>query len=285
VHVLSRGQQSANILKRFLPSAAPYLHKNPDNRGPVTGILRGDASMQRTSKYLLFVLCVVVGSLPGCRREVKQPPLPTKIPVPPAIQFTKVEEGWPPRPQGRTNESYVPWTQRPGAFTESQEAGLRQAALQDAQVRTVLGDRFAYITASEVEPDKARPRNATEPVPVDLTFYSYSNNVAVEVRMTGQKVEKVYRREGYQPPEGAEEVKAAIALALQNEQAPQAVHNMRATAILTYYEPGTPEHGHRILHVSFSSLPDYVPQYFALVDLTANKVLAFSRIGENGGVR
>jgi len=211
--------------------------------------------------------------------------LPGKIPTVPAIEFTKVEEGWPPRPQGRTNESDVPWTQRPGAFTASQEAGLRQSALQDTQVRAALGERFAYITASEVEPDKARPRSAGEPIPVMLTFYSYSNNVAVEVHMSGQKVEKVNRREAYQPPEGAEEIKAAIALALQDPRAVESVRNMRATAIVTYREAATSEAGHRVLHVSFSTPPDYVPQYYALVDLTANKVLIFSKIAENGGVR
>jgi len=115
----------------------------------------------------------------------------------------------------------VTWTQRPGAFAESQEAGLRQAALQDTQVRAALGDRFGYITASEVEPDKAHPRGATEQIPVVLTFYSYSNNVAVEVQIAGQKVEKVNRREGYQPPEGAEEVKAAIALATSRQPTPE----------------------------------------------------------------
>jgi hypothetical protein len=179
----------------------------------------------------------------------------------------------------------VSWTQRPGTFAESQEAGLRQAALQDTQVRAALGDRFGYITSSEVEPDKARPRGITEQIPVVLTFYSYSNNVAVEVQITGQKVEKVNRREGYQPPEGAEEVKAAIALALQDQRAAESVRNMRPTAILTYGESGREQQGHRVLHVSFSNPPDYVPQYYALVDLTANKVLVFSRTAENGGVR
>ncbi len=241
--------------------------------------------MERKSKYLLFLLCVAASSFLGCRRETKQSRLPSKIPVPPAIEFTKVEEGWPPRPQGRTNESYVSWTQRSAAFTESQEAGLRQAALQDAQVRAALGDRFGYITASEIEPDKAHPRSATEQAPVILTFYSYSNNVAIEVQIAGQKVEKVNRREGYQPPEGVEEVKAAIALALQDQRAAESVRNMRPTAILTYAESGREQQGHRVLHVSFSSPPDYVPQYYALVDLTANKVLVFSRIAENGGVR
>jgi hypothetical protein len=221
----------------------------------------------------------------GCHRADKTHTLPNEIPTPPRITFTGPSEGWPPRPQGRTNEVEVPYTLRQGALTDARTAELRQAALQNAQVRAALGERFAFITAAEVEPDKQNPQAAAAATEVRLTFFSYSTNVAVQVLMRAREVEKVERREGYQPPEGAEEIKAAIELARRDPRLREVVQNMQATAILTYVQQDRPGYGHRVLHVSFSAPGDDVPRYFALVDLTEQKVLvAGTPAGVKGGI-
>src|SRR5688572_17474874 len=138
---------------------------------------------RRLSGRVLLLLSILVGATgcPPMESGRSQPALPDKVPEPPAIEFSRAGDEWPPRPQGRTNETTVPTTARPGAFTESMEASLRTAALQDARVRTALGERFGYVAAAEVEPDKERPPSSTTALPVRLTFFSYANNVAVEV--------------------------------------------------------------------------------------------------------
>lgn len=235
---------------------------------------------RRPSRLELLLLSTILFGAPGCHRVTKQRTLPDKIPRPPDLQLTGREEGWPPRPHGRTNVSNVPWTVRAGALTETLETELRTTALQDAQVRTALGERFGYVAAAEVESAKESARGAGEPLPVRLTFYSYTNNVTVEVLMQGRTVDKVNRREGYQPPEGVEEIQTAIALADRDSRLREVVQNMRATAIVTYREQGQPGYGHRVLHVSFSATGEDVPRYYALVDLTDQKIVTAGPVGE-----
>jgi len=210
----------------------------------------------------------------------KSRPLPATVPAPPDLQFTSTAEGWPPRPRDRTNVAAVPTMARPNALTEVLEAELRTAALQDSRVRTALGERFAYIAAAEVEPvDKRTPPPATGPLPVRLTFYSYSNNVAVDVLLRGREVAEVLRREGYQPPEGPEEIAEAVALARRDERVGRYVEGMGATAILTYEQPNQAS-GHRVLHVSFTPPAADAPRYYALVDLTGRSVVAAGPVAE-----
>lgn len=237
----------------------------------------------RPNTTILLLLNVMLFGTVGChKRPAKHQVLPEKIPTPPEVRFTGREEGWPPRPLGRTNVVGVPWTARPAALTESQEAGLRNTATQDTRVRTALGARFAYVTLAEVEPDKQRPLRAADALPVRLTFYSYTNNIAVEVLMRRGAVEGVTRREDYQPPEGADEIKAAIALAQDESRLAAFVKGMHATAIVTYPEQGHLGYGHRVLHVSFSAGggEEEAPRYYALVDLTEQKVVTAGPVGE-----
>lgn len=237
----------------------------------------------RLSTKILLLLNVVLFATVSCHeRPAEHKTLPEKIPTPPEVRFTAREEGWPPRPLGRTNVVDVPWTAHLAALTESRELELRKAATKDARVRTALGARFGYVTAAEVEPDKQRPSGATDALPVRLTFYSYTNNVAVEVVMRQGAVEEVTRREGYQPPEGADEIKAAIVLAQHDSRLAALVKGMHATAIVTYPEQGKPGYGHRVLHVSFSAngTEEEVPRYYALVDLTEQKIVIAGRVGE-----
>jgi hypothetical protein len=237
----------------------------------------------RLNIIILLLLNVALFGTVGChKRPAEHQALPEKIPTPPEVRFTTREEGWPPRPQGRANVADVPWTARLAALTESREAELRNAATQDTRVRSALGARFGYVTAAEVEPDKQHAGEAADALPVRLTFYSYTNNVAVEVLMRQGAVEEVTRRGGYQPPEGADEIKAAIVLAQQDSRLATLVKGMHATAIVTYPERGQPGYGHRVLHVSFSAnaAEEEAPRYYALVDLTEQKIVTAGPVGE-----
>ncbi len=227
----------------------------------------------------LLALSAALLSITGC--HPKQAALPSTIPSPPEIELSGRDQGFPPRPAGRTEVVDVPYSEFRGALTVSREAQLRQAATQDARVRAALGERFGYIAANRAELDKEHRDLAAEALSFTLTFYSYSNNVAVEVLMKQDTVAEVSRREGYQPPEGAEEIKAAIALAQRESRISDAVKGMYATAILTAPEKATPGFGHRILHVSFTATgdPEEVPAYYALVDLTEQKVILAEKVG------
>jgi len=98
-------------------------------------------------------------------------------------------------------------------------------------------------------------------------------------------VQSVDRREGYQPPEGTEEIRAAIAMAERDPRLHDAVSGLQATAIVTY----NPQfRGHRVLHVSFSPRGEDVPipRFYALVDLTnASVPIAGPVAGAEGGIR
>lgn len=210
----------------------------------------------------------------GCHQMRRQPALPETIPQPPEVRLSSRAEGWPPRPENRTNVVNVPYSTRPDLLT-ARQTQLRQIATQDVAVRQALGERFGFVTATHAEADKVHPPSAIESLPIWLTFYSYSNNVAVDVLMGQGNVAEVVRREGYQPPEGAEEIENAIALARRSARLRNAVRGMHATAILTAPDEGAPGYGHRVLHVSFSATsgPEEVPKYAALVDLTKSEVI------------
>lgn len=199
--------------------------------------------------------------------------LPEKKPEPHTIEFTGPEEGWPPRPKGRTNVQQVRSKEILRSLTEAREAAIRRAALRDLRVRKLLGDRFAYISTDEVEPAKRRTRRPAGPLATRVTFYSHTNNVAVEVQMVGTRVRGVRRNEGFQPPEGAEEIATAIKLAQGDPRLRDHVGGLNSFAILTPASKGHPASGHRVLHVTFSKGEDLPPLYFAFVDLTDQKVL------------
>jgi hypothetical protein len=113
------------------------------------------------------------------------------------------------------------------------------------------------------------------PAKTRLTFYSYSNNLTVDVEMKDETVANVYRREEYLPMEGAEEIQEAIALAKKDTRTAGAA--LEGHAILM--QPGDgifwndPGYGHRVFWVTFSQGLTGNPQYWAVVDLNEQKVL------------
>ena len=234
---------------------------------------------------ILFLIPLVPLTLLALAAGEQQPahpkPLPAKPPKAPSLEFTGPREGWPPRPRDQANVKEVPWTETAGGLTEQRAEQLRKAALRDASVRRLLGERFAYITTDTIEPEKDRRPQPGEALQTRVTFYSYTRNTAIEVRMKGEKVEAAEEQKRFQPPEGVEEIKAAIALAQKDRRLQDKLQGLVGHAILAYPRKDQPGHGHRVLYVSFSKEEDDHPRYVALVDLTDRKVLSAGAAGRN----
>jgi hypothetical protein len=193
-------------------------------------------------------------------------------PAPLRLDFTGPREGFPPRPRDMRDVREVPWQPIRGRLTDELAARLRQTALQDAGVQEQLGRRFAYIGTEEAEPPKGRElddagRRAT------VTFYSYTHRTTVEVDLQRDKVVKVEPRPRYQPQAGAEEIEAAVRLAREDTRIRSEVQGLAGDAIVMAAPPDTPQASeHRLLYVTFGKAEADEPEYFAVVDLTAERV-------------
>jgi hypothetical protein len=236
------------------------------------------------SSLILGVLSLSFAA--GCQRPMQQAQgaQAARRPLPPPqgppkihrLEFTRPQEGWPPRPKGRTNTREVPWREVPGALTDELEARIRLAVQADGRVRELLGDRFAYIGIHEVERDKMVQRDPFPPL-VTLTYFSYANNVAVEVDVQGfQQVRDARNRAGYKPPEGEQEVREAIDLARAEPRLRDRVAGLVGTAILMPRAKDHPDYPNRVLYVTFHKAVGTAPLYWATVDLTARRVLGAS---------
>ncbi len=233
----------------------------------------------KTARILTTVLAVMLPALVvGCRKT-KQPQLPAKPPGVVRQEFTGPQEGFPPKVKSRTNVVAVAAQESNLRLTDAVAIQTRDAALQDQRVRDLLGGRFTYIDTDEIEPEKGQAAS-NGPLATRVTFFSYANNVAVLVRMTGLKVESATRRDGYQPPEGRDEIKEAIGLASRDSNLLNRLQGLTGHAILTYPQAGRPGYGHRILRVTFRNGDEDVPRYFANVDLTDQKVLSAGTVSQ-----
>ena len=190
------------------------------------------------------------------------------------LEFTGPEEGWPPRPKGQTNIKEVVSQEIPGSLTDAMEESLRVTAIQDGRVRKLLGGRFAYIGADEIELDKEKPRQPSDPLLTQLTFFSYTNNTAIEVRMKGTLVESAAVQSEYQPPESGEEVELAVTLAREDDRLRGKLDGLvEVNGILVEPPKGSPGFGHRVIEVFFGKKGEDLPDYHALVDMNTAKVL------------
>ena len=237
-------------------------------------------------KRLLLVTLISVAWGSGAHAQQQGPAKPTELPrqppPPPVLEFTGPEEGWPPRVKGASDFRLLPLQEIPTARNEKAEAQLRTAALANPRVRELLGERFAFVSAGEVEPKKgADSRPAGSPV-VRLTFFSHAHNTAVEVLMSGSRVQSAERRPGEAPPEGAEEIRAAIALAERDSRLAGTLEGLSGNALVAFPEKGQPGYGHRVLDVTFTREGVDLARSFALVDLTDEKVLAAGPIEARG---
>jgi hypothetical protein len=139
----------------------------------------------------------------------------------------------------------------------------------DPALSNLLGERFEVLRSQSRGPQKP-----IGPPTGKVTLYSYTMNRAVDVHvqadaaqpMAGTVARVVVREEGYQPPESANEVQHAVQLAADKIGA--GVTGLESSAILT---PDPQQIHHRVLYVTFRQ--NDLPRFWALVDLTADKVL------------
>ena len=112
---------------------------------------------------------------------------------------------------------------------------------------------------------------------VRLMYYSYGQNIAVEVRMKEANVLSTARLEGYQPPEGRQDVQRGIELAKADPRLAGKVKPVEGHGLLMQPDRGffrnDPGYAHRTMWITFSKGQDGDPKYWAVVDLTEDTVL------------
>lgn len=245
----------------------------------------------RHSFILLFLLVVL--SSAGCslfsgprhHEEVRSPetavakkPLPLPQRIVHRLEFNDPADGSRMTPKDRSD--IKPANNAPETVTMD-EVGLdlQPKALANTVVRNLLGTRYALISMTVTDAGHRMSQGCctSSPSKTRLTFYSYSNNLTVDVEMKGDTVANVQRREGYLPMEGGEEIQEAIALARKDTRIGSALPGLEGHAILM--QPGDgifwndPGYGHRVFWVTFSQGRTGNPQYWAVVDLSEQKVL------------
>ncbi len=210
-------------------------------------------------------------------------------------------------PKADTSPTQLTVTTQTTALSDEEEARLRQVAAQHPDVLKEIGVRkgdvkhHALVASERLDRDQgpcagpvpsAKQSASTPSVPlVLLTYYSYKNNVGVQVCLRGEKVERVTRMpKGQEPPEGDEEVQDADALARQHQDLKGKLEGLQPHGLL--WEPhrglipggsdwftswtsflNDPGYGNRVLLLTYSQGEEGDPQHWAIVDLTIQKVL------------
>lgn len=253
--------------------------------------------MRPRSTRLDLLLYLVVGIGCGCSLDagsrgpfgpedpetaVQRVKLPDKAPAPHAFQFRGEDTvgHHKPRMAGAVLDAAVKRTTNASAvLTSSEVTTLRKAAESDRRVAALLGSRWAFIDADRIPPEGKISFGCCRHT-INLTrlvYYSYSQNVAVEVQLKDTNVLSVSRREGYQPPEGQQDVQRGIELAKADPRLAGKVEQLQGHGLLMQPDRGffrnDPGYAHRTIWITFSQGQDGDPKYWAVVDLTEDKVL------------
>jgi hypothetical protein len=233
---------------------------------------------------LSIVVLVACSELkPSSSSPVSADPVPGPVAFAiPALEFTGLEEGWPPRPKGRLNEKAIDTSGLKDLAAASKVPGpkvgaLRATVQKDPGLSNLLGERFEVLRSQSRGPQKLMG-----PPTGKVTIYSYTMNRAVDVHLqsdaaqavAGTVAKIVVREEGYQPPESANEIEHAVQLAA--DKIGGNAKNLEGGAILT---PDPQHTNHRVFYVTFRQKD--LPRFWALVDLTADKVVANGSFGRS----
>jgi hypothetical protein len=208
--------------------------------------------------------------------------LPGKVPTPHAFEFASedIVGHHKPKMAGTVqNANAKRATNAPAVLTAEEVAMLRKAAESDRRVLAQLGTRWAFIDADRLPPVGKVSFGCcmhTTGV-VRLVYYNYGQNVAVEVLMKETNVLSVSRLEGYQPPEGRQDIQRGIELAKADPRLAGKVDQLQGHGLLMQPDRGffrnDPGYAHRTIWITFSKDQDGDPKYWAVVDLTEEKVL------------
>lgn len=253
--------------------------------------------MTYRKEWHTLVLLTVIGLGYGCSLDarsrgpfgpedpetpVRKTKLPDKPPHPHALQFTADDTLGHHKPNmvGAVSDTAVKRSTNVAAvLTASEVAALRIAAERDSRVTKILGSRWAFIDADRVPPEGKLSFGCCRDAAglTRLVYYSYSQNVAAEVRMKGENLLSVSRLEGYQPAEGRQDIQRGIELAKADPRLSGNVEQLQGHGLLMQPDRGffrnDPGYGHRTIWITFSQGKDGDPKYWAVVDLTDDKVL------------
>ena len=197
--------------------------------------------------------------------------IPLQPPEVPEFEFTDLD----PTPLGATGIIDVAWREIPESLTDELETQIRSAAQQNALVRSELGQRYAYINTATIEMPKGTTNFPGQPLQTRVTFFSHTFNRAVLADMNGTNVIGVTGNSTLQPPEGEDEVTAAVDLARADSRLSANVQGLIGGGLLFVADSDNqPGFGHRVIYVTFSRLGEAGPSYAALVDLTEQVVLS-----------
>jgi hypothetical protein len=208
--------------------------------------------------------------------------LPEKPPVPHVFQFSgeDIAGHHKPKMAGTIQDAGAKRATNTSAILTAEDVvTLRKAAESDRRVATLLGSRWAFIDADRIPPEGKVTFGCCRQTTglVRLVYYSYSQNVAVEVRLKETDVLNVARLERYQPPEGRQDVQRGIELAKADPRLVGKVDQLQGHGLLMQPDGGffrnDPGYGHRTIWITFSKGQDGDPKYWAVVDLTEDKVL------------
>lgn len=233
----------------------------------------------RWSAAALAVAAVLLAACEKPQEETAELPPGDQAPAIEVLEFTSLEDAFPPQVAGATDVRLVPWEEDPALLSADREAVLLDSLLADAEVAAALGESFTHVTTDLAEADKE-----TGSAGFRAEFFSYSNNATVRVGIAGEKRSEIERIDPavYQPPASSEEYAAAIELAgraLADQDYP--LEGLEPAAILAFPGDGTVGevrfYPSRVLYVSYSSGEFEPPRYFALVDLTSGEVLDSGR--------
>ena len=244
-----------------------------------------------------LLLLMVIGIGPGCSLDarsrgsfgpedpetpVRKIKLPEKPPSPHLLQFTGDDTAGhhKPRMVGAVLDTAVKRSTNAAAvLTANEVAALRNAAERDSRVTKLLGGRWVFIDADRMPPEGKRSFGCCRDAAslTRLLYYSYSQNIAVDVRMKGDNLLSISPLEGYLPPEGQQDVQRGIELAKADPRLAGKVEQLQGHGLLMQPDRGffrnDPGYAHRTIWITFSKGQDGDPKYWAVVDLTDDKVL------------
>lgn len=253
--------------------------------------------VRHRANWRTLLVCILIGFGCGCSLDAKsrgpfgpedphttvpKTRLPDQLQTPHVLEFTGDDAVGHHKPKmaGTPLDASVRRSQNSSAIlTAAEVATLRKAAEGDARVAALLGTRWGFIDADRLPPEGKVSfgccRNTARLM--RLVYYSYSNNVAVEVRMKEMNVLSTARLDGYLPPEGPQDVQRGIELARADPRLAGKVQPLEGHGLLMQPDRGffrnDPGYEHRIMWITFSQGQGGDPQYWAVVDLTEDRVL------------
>ncbi|MCI1277731.1 MAG: hypothetical protein LKG23_01985 [Nitrospira sp.] len=213
---------------------------------------------------------------------IQKKPLPSQLPVRHILEFTADESPGHIKPKmaGSALDAGLSRTPNQEALLSAADiAGLRTVAEANPRVTALLGERWGFIDADRVPPQGKVSFGCCRTTArfTRLTYFSYSHNVAVDVRMNDSTVMETSRREGYLPPEGPQDVQRGIELARADSRLAGKVQGLQGHGLLMQPDRGffknDPGYGHRVIWITFSPGLGGDPKYWAQVDLTEDRVL------------